>query len=206
MGWAVSSRLCWCEQKWAVFGKWAGCVMGGQWAVGYDGVGRNEQLWEMSSLSYCYCPPGIFFLVGWLEGIILRHLYQRHSFVKALLHGQKLGVEQSGMLVWAVGYVGGPCDFSVSPSPFGLDLGTLGLWDFGLGLDNILSLIKRNTKEIPAALIAMLIKYLWIPFKNGKHGTYLMVDWRSQLEHAEAALTRVKCPLRNKTFYTFSSS
>ena len=32
------------------------------------------------------------------------------------------------------GGVGGPCDFSVSPSPFGLDFGTL---DFGLGLDNI---------------------------------------------------------------------
>ena len=28
------------------------------------------------------------------------------------------------------------CDFSVSPSPFGLDFGTLDL-DFGLGLDNI---------------------------------------------------------------------
>ena len=34
----------------------------------------------------------------------------------------------------AVGWVGGPCDFSVSPSPFGLDFGTLDL-DFGLGLD-----------------------------------------------------------------------
>ena len=31
------------------------------------------------------------------------------------------------------GVVGGPCDFSVSPSPFGLDFRTL---DFGLGLDN----------------------------------------------------------------------
>ena len=31
------------------------------------------------------------------------------------------------------GWVGGPCDVSVSPSPFGLDFGTL---DFGLGLDN----------------------------------------------------------------------
>ena len=31
------------------------------------------------------------------------------------------------------GVVGGPCDFSVSPSPFGLDFGIL---DFGLGLDN----------------------------------------------------------------------
>ena len=30
---------------------------------------------------------------------------------------------------------GGPCDFSVSPSPFGLDFGTL---DFGLGLDKSL--------------------------------------------------------------------
>ena len=29
--------------------------------------------------------------------------------------------------------VGGPCDFSLSPSPFSLDFGTL---DFGLGLDN----------------------------------------------------------------------
>ena len=34
--------------------------------------------------------------------------------------------------------VGGPCDFSVSPSPFGLDFGTLDS-DFGLGLDNICS-------------------------------------------------------------------
>ena len=34
------------------------------------------------------------------------------------------------------GGVGGPCDFGVSPSPFGLDFGTLGLWDFRLGLDN----------------------------------------------------------------------
>ena len=34
---------------------------------------------------------------------------------------------------WGDGVVGGPCDFSVSPSPFGLDFGTL---DFSLGLDN----------------------------------------------------------------------
>ena len=33
---------------------------------------------------------------------------------------------------------------------------------------------KKNTKEM-TAVSAMLIKYLWIPFKNGKHGTYLMV-------------------------------
>ena len=32
-----------------------------------------------------------------------------------------------------MGGVGGPYDFGVSPSPFGLDFGTS---DFGLGLDN----------------------------------------------------------------------
>ena len=42
--------------------------------------------------------------------------------------------------------VGGPCDFCASPSPVGLDSGTL---DFGLGLDNMrkaarLSLILPN--------------------------------------------------------------
>ena len=31
------------------------------------------------------------------------------------------------------GWGGGLCDYSVSPSPFGLDFGTL---DFGPGLDN----------------------------------------------------------------------
>ncbi len=36
---------------------------------------------------------------------------------------------------WWGGGVGGPCDFSVSSSPFGLDFGTLDS-DFGLGLDN----------------------------------------------------------------------
>ena len=34
------------------------------------------------------------------------------------------------------GWVGGPCDYSVSPSPFSLDFG---LWDLGLGLDNLRS-------------------------------------------------------------------
>ena len=37
------------------------------------------------------------------------------------------------------GGVGGPCDFSVSPSPFGLDFGTL---DFGLRLDNNICFIQ----------------------------------------------------------------
>ena len=33
------------------------------------------------------------------------------------------------------GLGGDPCDYCVSPSPFALDFGTLGLSDFGLGLD-----------------------------------------------------------------------
>ena len=40
-------------------------------------------------------------------------------------------------LLRACALVGGPCAFSVSPSPFGLDFGTL---DFGLWLDNDLFL------------------------------------------------------------------
>ena len=37
--------------------------------------------------------------------------------------------------------VGGPCDFSFSPSPFGLDFGIL---DFGLGLDNKLPITNAH--------------------------------------------------------------
>ena len=43
--------------------------------------------------------------------------------------------EQLLFFALVIGGVGGPWDFSVSPSSFGLDFGTL---DFGLGLDNIL--------------------------------------------------------------------
>ena len=39
------------------------------------------------------------------------------------------------------GGVGGPCDFSVSPSPFGLDFETL---DFGLGFDNYQKMMFTN--------------------------------------------------------------
>ena len=38
-----------------------------------------------------------------------------------------------------VGWVGGQCDFSVSPSPFGLDFCTY----FGLGLDNFRGDLKK---------------------------------------------------------------
>ena len=42
-----------------------------------------------------------------------------------------------------VGGGGGPCDYSVSPSPFKLDFG---LWDFGLGLDNFQKLTVEMDK------------------------------------------------------------
>ena len=45
------------------------------------------------------------------------------------------------------GGVGGPCDFSVSPSPFGLDIGTL---DFGLGLDN-----KMGSAAVPVSAVVV---------------------------------------------------
>ena len=44
---------------------------------------------------------------------------------------------------WWVG--GGPRDFSVSPSPFGLDFGTL---DFGLGLDNNIVISRARRKDV----------------------------------------------------------
>merc|ERR1712016_587125 len=40
------------------------------------------------------------------------------------------------------GWGGGPCDFSVSPSPFGLDFGTL---DFGTS-DSGLTILSRDMK------------------------------------------------------------
>ena len=43
------------------------------------------------------------------------------------------------------GGVGGPCDFSVSPSPFGLDFGTL---DFGTS-DLGLTIIRLSTPRNP---------------------------------------------------------
>ena len=32
----------------------------------------------------------VIFFAGWVKGIILRHFYYRHFFVRLLLHGQKL--------------------------------------------------------------------------------------------------------------------
>ena len=56
---------------------------------------------------------------------------------------------------------GHSCYFGVSPSPFGLDFGTLdfGLWDFGLGLDNKLLL---NHVGLPHVLdLAMHLVIFW---------------------------------------------
>ena len=70
------------------------------------------------------------------------------------------------------GWVGGPCDFSVSPSPFGLDFGTLdfGLWDFGLGLDNInmklLTLNRWLSEELTYFYNRIEIKSYILPDKG----------------------------------------
>ena len=70
--------------------------------------------------------------------------------------------------VGGVGGVGGPCDYCVSPSPFGLDFGTLdfgtldfGTLDFGtsdLGLTIILPLrpCQENYRDTPRALRRIL--------------------------------------------------
>ena len=44
---------------------------------------------------------------------------------------------------WWWGGVGGPCDFSVSPSPLGLDFGTLDFWTLDLGL----TIFKKESKR-----------------------------------------------------------
>ena len=46
-----------------------------------------------------------------------------------------------------MGWVGGPCDFSVSPSPFGLDFGTLDFGTSDLGL-TIIFQIMADPEEL----------------------------------------------------------
>ena len=50
---------------------------------------------------------------------------------------------------------GGPCDFSISPSPFGLDFGTL---DFGLGLD-FLQRLRRGDVGMGSQFLSYPIIY-----------------------------------------------
>ena len=52
------------------------------------------------------------------------------------------------------GGVGGPCDFSVSPSPFGLDFGTLdfGTSDLGLTIIGLPDVSRRRESGMPRNL------------------------------------------------------
>ena len=61
-----------------------------------------------------------------------------------------------GVVGW---WHGGPCDFRVSPSPFGLDFGTL---DFGLGLDN-LSHFKNFISIFQGGLLGEPLKLPFLP-------------------------------------------
>ena len=49
------------------------------------------------------------------------------------------------------GGVGGPCDFSVSPSPFGLDFGTLDFGTSGLGLTILIQACPPTLLRLPRA-------------------------------------------------------
>ena len=48
-----------------------------------------------------------------------------------------------------VGWVGGPCDLSVSPSPFGLDFGTLDFGTSDWGLTIILYVYSDQKQVLP---------------------------------------------------------
>ena len=97
---------------------------------------RNEQFWEMSSLSYCHCPPGNF--LGWVgrgdhpKTFLLKALFCQSTpswlKVRGGWSSRVCWCEQSGMLVAHV----------ILVSAQVLLVLTLGLWtlDFGLGLDN----------------------------------------------------------------------
>ena len=43
---------------------------------------------------------------------------------------------------------GGPCDFSVSPSPFGLDFGTSDFGTSDLGLTIVIDILVRSDKTL----------------------------------------------------------
>ena len=80
------------------------------------------------------------FLAGWVKGVILSHFFYVALFYQSTPSCLKV------MGWW--GGVGGPCDFSVSPSPFGLDFGTLdfGTSDSGLTI-RILSLLTTHSAK-----------------------------------------------------------
>ena len=51
------------------------------------------------------------------------------------------------------GWLGGPCDFSVSPSPFGLDFGTLDFGTSDLGLTITLLNVAKFFSIVDVILI-----------------------------------------------------
>ena len=57
-------------------------------------------------------------------------LKNREIFFHIFMSCMKVGERLKLGLIWLINKLLGPCDFSVSPSPFGLDFGTLdlGLW------------------------------------------------------------------------------
>ena len=74
---------------------------------------RNEQFWEMSSLSYCHCPPGNF--LGWVgrgdhpKTFLLKALFCQSTpswlKVRGGWSSRVCWCEQSGMLVAHVIFV-----------------------------------------------------------------------------------------------------
>ena len=81
------------------------------------------------------------FLAGWVKGIILSH--------------------------WG-GVGGGPWDFSVSPSPFGLDFGTL---DFGL-------ILSFKIHDVNSTWHCTVGKFGGQPYKKSDWSSYLLIGHR----------------------------
>ena len=67
-------------------------------------------------------------------------------------------------IVKVSGWGGGPCDFSVSPSPFGLDFGTLnsGTSDSGLTINNQKFYIHGTRIELMRESLALPLYYVRI--------------------------------------------
>ena len=82
------------------------------------------------------CTPG--HILAWMgigdhsETVLLLALFDQSTPLFLKVMGWVCAVGHVVMCSRPCGGVGGPCDFSVSPSPFDLDFGTLGLWTLGL--------------------------------------------------------------------------
>ena len=58
---------------------------------------------------------------------------------------------------------GSPCDFSVGPSPFDLDFGTLDFGTSDSGLTIFSSLFKLDINAIQACMSLLLFKMFFVP-------------------------------------------